>query len=94
MSVRAYRRVTQPTLAEEASFSLSHNWELVDALLALDSSYDGLNDGGGGEIEVNAGELREFLKTDKDLDEGTRRMLEADLATTVNDDDVISYECF
>jgi hypothetical protein len=98
MSVRAYR-VTQPVVTVDSpSFNLWSGNALSEALMALPSTFDGINESGGGTIELEVNELREFLKTTTiKIEPEIRKALEADIEATQPSglgDDYITYECF
>ena len=93
MSVRAYRQITAPVLAGAPSFNLWHDTTLIDDLLALPSTFDGLNDTGGGHIEIDKRDLIKYLdEKKKTLDEATQALLWADVWNT--DGEYINYECY
>ncbi len=47
MSVRAYKRIIEPVLADEPTFNLWHNEELLACLLSEQDTIDELNEGCG-----------------------------------------------
>lgn len=104
MSVRAYRRITQPTTADSPTFNLWHNQTLVDRLLELEGSWDGITDGGGGTIEFNVEELEKFVKSEEfakafepedtpEEIEASRQAFLADIEAA-KPEEYISYECY
>jgi hypothetical protein len=60
MSLRAYRQITPPVLADEPSFGLWHEEKIFESLLKLDGTW---SSDGNEEIEVYVEELEELLKS-------------------------------
>ena len=63
MSVRAYREIKPPVLANDCSFNLWHETDVLEALLDLSETSHGGSDYQIDYLEVNADELEELLLT-------------------------------
>lgn len=61
MSIRAYMEVTPPVLAQDPTFNAWRD-DVLDYLLDLETTYNGLNDNGAGTIEIYKDELLKLLK--------------------------------
>ena len=61
MSIRAYR-IIKKEIADQPSFNLWHDDELIDFFKNNGKYSEGLNDNGGGEIEVSIPALKKALK--------------------------------
>lgn len=92
MSVRAYRRLTAPVLADAPTFNLWREQEVLDFLLGLESTWERLDDGGS--FEVYLSELKPALKSAK-IPREAKRALQADIkAVEAAGEDYIFYECY
>lgn len=95
MSVRAYR-IIKIERAEDSSFNLWHDTELLEELLDSEGALDQRNNDGGGFIEVSVDGLKSVLKNKKlKLEKYIKDALKADIAFAKKKrDDYILYECF
>ena len=91
MSVRAYRQLEPPKLADSPSFNLWHETEVLDSLLELESTW---STDECEQIEIKVDELDELLKTAK-FDTDTLEALEEDvLVARKQKSEYITYYCF
>ena len=94
MSVRAYRRVKEPVLADTPSFNLWHDNELFEHLQSLPSSWVSSTEDSITQIELSREELQDFVKAkDSDIPDEVYQALQADLDAT-KDQEYIFYECY
>jgi hypothetical protein len=94
MSVRAYRIITKE-VAEEPSFNLWHDDELLDFLMGKDGYDERLSEDGGGTINISVELLEKAVKKLKWEDEDDKKAIEHDIAEAKKvGDDWIEYECY
>lgn len=94
MSVRAYRQITEPELAEEETFNLWHDNGVLDKLETLEGTnvisteYDIV------EVEVVASELEELLQS-KPFEPDIVAAFQKDIeATKAAGQEYILYHCY
>lgn len=92
MSTRAYLQIQPPKWADDASFNASEDYDLLENLLDLDSSIDQRGDGGGGLVEFDKQEVREYLATATNVREEVKQAVLADCDRLP--DDVLTYELY
>lgn len=89
MSIRAYMEVTPPVLAQDPTFNAWRD-DVLDYLLDLETTYNGLNDNGAGTIEIWKDELFELLENPpKHWTKEQCKQLEAD--AKLDNEDYITY---
>lgn len=95
MSIRAYR-VIKKELADECSFNLWHDEDLLDFFQENDGYHDYRNDEGGGEIEISTELLEKAVRDFKWEDEDYRlQAIKEDIKwAEENEKEWVIYECF
>lgn len=102
MSVRAYR-IIKKEIADNSSFNLWHDDELIDFLkeqfnpLTGDGYSERLSEDGGGTVEVSVYALKKALKHFKGFEKGNYRIeaIKADIADAKKKgESYVLYECF
>lgn len=95
MSVRAYR-IIKKEIADQPSFNLWHDDELIDFFKDNGEYNESLNDNGGGEIEVSISALKKALKEFKwEKDDYRTDAIKEDIAFAKKmNDDWVLYDCF
>lgn len=89
MSIRAYMEVTPPVLSQDPTFNAWRD-DVLDYLLDLEYTHNGLNDDGSGTIEIYKDELFELLENPpKHWTKEQCKQLEHD--AKLNNEDYITY---
>ena len=94
MSVRAYRQLSEPELAEEATFNLWHDLDVLETLESIPGTKVM-----GGEfnidfIELNVAALEELLQSNP-FESGVTEALQKDIqAAKSKDEGYILYHCY
>lgn len=101
MSVRAYKIITKE-LADNPSFNLWHDQELMDALEDTSRELDcsmtqNIGEDGGGTISIPVEAIKKVLETFEWEKEGGEDYRQVQLAEDIKgmaDDEFVEYECF
>lgn len=94
MSVRAYRQIAEPELADEASFNLWHDQEVLEKLEDLPGTTVMGGEWSISYIELLAPELEKLLESnpfDADITEAFQKDIQA---TKAKGEEYILYHCY